>query len=244
MTQTSSPSSLGHFPAGDRWEFDESVVRVFDDMLERSIPQYRVMREAVYTLGRRFVQPKTVILDLGCSRGEAMAPFIQEFGAHNRYVGLDVSQPMLAAARERFAGLIQCGVVDIREHDLRQGVPAEPASLILAVLTIVFTPIEYRQRIVSDAYATLQPGGAFIMVEKILGSGAQLADLFIDVYHDLKAANGYTREEIERKRASLEGVQVPVTAAWNEELLRRAGFTQVDCFWRWMNFAGWIAVKA
>src|SRR5690606_26064021 len=130
-----------------------------------------------YTLGRRFVQPKTAILDLGCSRGEAMAPFIQEFGAHNRYVGLDVSQPMLAAARERFAGLIQCGVVDIREHDLRQGVPAEPASLILAVLTIVFTPIEYRQRIVSDAYATLQPGGAFIVVEKILGSGAQLADL-------------------------------------------------------------------
>src|SRR5690606_4570024 len=61
------------------------------------------------------------------------------------------------------------GVVDIREHDLRQGVPAEPASLILAVLTLLFTPIEYRQRIVSDAYATLQPGGAFIVVEKILG---------------------------------------------------------------------------
>lgn len=24
---------------------------------------------------------------------------------------------------------------------------------------------------------------------------------------------------------------------------RRAGFGQVDCFWRWMNFAGWVAVK-
>jgi tRNA (cmo5U34)-methyltransferase len=36
---------------------------------------------------------------------------------------------------------------------------------------------------------------------------------------------------------------VPVTARWNEELLRSAGFVDIDCFWRWMNFAGWIAVR-
>ena len=43
--------------------------------------------------------------------------------------------------------------------------------------------------------------------------------------------------------SSLEGVLVPVTASWNEELLAKAGFKQIDCFWRWMNFAGWIAIK-
>ena len=42
---------------------------------------------------------------------------------------------------------------------------------------------------------------------------------------------------------ALEGKLVPVTAHWNEELLRNAGFAQVECFWRWCNFAGWIAVK-
>ena len=42
---------------------------------------------------------------------------------------------------------------------------------------------------------------------------------------------------------SLEGVLVPVTAKWNEQLLRSAGFAEVDMFWRWMNFAGWVAVK-
>ena len=53
----------------------------------------------------------------------------------------------------------------------------------------------------------------------------------------------YTQEEIDRKRLSLEGVLVPVTAAWNEDMLRREGFRNVDCFWRWMNFAAWVAVK-
>lgn len=63
------------------------------------------------------------------------------------------------------------------------------------------------------------------------------------LYYNLKASNGYTQEQIERKRLSLEGVLVPVTAKWNEELLRMAGFVHVDSFWRWMNFAGWVAVK-
>ena len=44
-------------------------------------------------------------------------------------------------------------------------------------------------------------------------------------------------------RASLEGVLVPVTAEWNEAMLHAAGFRQVECFWRWMNFAGWLAIR-
>ena len=43
------------------------------------------------------------------------------------------------------------------------------------------------------------------------------------LYHGLKRANGYGEEAIERKRLSLEGVLVPVTAAGNEDLLRGAG---------------------
>lgn len=41
---------------------------------------------------------------------------------------------------------------------------------------------------------------------------------------------------------SLEGVLVPVTTHWNEDMLRAEGFRHVDCFWRWMNFAAGVAV--
>ncbi len=30
---------------------------------------------------------------------------------------------------------------------------------------------------------------------------------------------------------------------WNEEILQAAGFRVVECFWRCLNFAGWIAIK-
>lgn len=238
-----TPDTSADHAGGGKWQFDQGVTACFDDMLSRSIPQYDVMRAACFAVGRRFVQPRTAIMDIGCSRGAALAPFVDHFGAANRFVGLDVSDPMLQAARERFAGMIRCNLVDIRKHDLRTGLPPVRSSVILSVLTLQFTPIEYRQKIVADAYEWLAPGGAFILVEKILGSSATMDRLLVDAYYEKKADSGYSQEQIQRKRLSLEGVLVPVTAAWNEELLRQAGFEKIDCFWRWMNFAGWVAVR-
>jgi tRNA (cmo5U34)-methyltransferase len=226
-----------------QWEFDSNVTQVFDDMLQRSIPQYEVMRQTVFELACAYVKDDEVIVDLGCSRGEALAPFVRKFGSYNRYVGVEVSPPMLEAARERFAGLIQAGLVDIRAMDLRTEYPPAKACVTLCVLTLQFTPIEHRQRILRRIYQHTKPGGALILVEKILGATADIDTLMVDRYYTMKAEHGYTQEQIERKRLSLEGRLVPVTAKWNEELLHTAGFGQVDCFWRWMNFAAWIAVR-
>ena len=234
---------VDHTVPEGRWAFNAEVTQVFENMLSRSIPQYEVMRRACFEVACRYVQPKTAIVDLGCSRGEAIQALLDRYGAQNRFVGVEVSEPMLVAARERFRGYIDCGVVDIRQMDLRWEYPPVVASVTLSVLTLQFTPIEYRQRIVSDVYRRTQEGGAFILVEKILGSSAEIDRALVETYYSLKREHGYSEEEIERKRLSLEGVLVPVTAKWNEELLRDAGFRQVDCFWRWMNFAGWVAVK-
>jgi tRNA (cmo5U34)-methyltransferase len=237
-------SSLGHLPASSRWSFDQTVTDVFADMLRRSIPQYDAMRQAVFDVGVGFVRPQTHIVDLGCARGDALADFIDTYGASNTYVGVDVSEPMLTAVQSRFARQIADGYARFSYTDLRTAYPDGPASITLCVLTLQFTPIEYRQRILADIFRNTVPGGAVILVEKVLGATAELNALMIKLYCALKAGNGYTAEEIERKRLALEGVLVPVTARWNEDMLAAAGFQEVDCFWRWMNFAGWVAVKS
>jgi tRNA (cmo5U34)-methyltransferase len=230
---------------GSRWAFDEQVTEAFDDMLERSIPEHDIMRDLVFRVGRRFLKKNyhNLVADLGCSRGGALerfaSPNLPDVG---KIIGLEVSDPMIRSARSRFRPDQR---VSIRNHDLRDGLPedVDGASVILSVLTLQFTPIEHRQRIVRESYERLRPGGALLLVEKVLGDGAGIDSLMVAEYYDEKRRNGYTQEQIERKRLSLEGVLVPVTARWNEELLRRAGFADVDCFWRHLNFAGWLAVK-
>lgn len=141
------------------------------------------------------------------------------------------------------AGLITQNIVKIENLDLRNDFPKIPASIILSILTLQFTPIEYRKRILKNVYTDLIPGGCFILVEKLIGESDKLNENFVSLYYNLKKENGYSQEQIERKKLSLEGVLVPVTAKWNIELLQETGFKQIDCFWRWMNFAGFIAVK-
>jgi tRNA (cmo5U34)-methyltransferase len=230
-------------PAGARWRFDQDVTNVFENMLSRSIPEYDTMRSLVFELGATLVQPGTTIIDIGCSKGDALEPFVRRFGAANHYVGAELSEAMFNAARQRFATQIAQGIVDIRHLDLRAEYPQEMASLTLAVLTVQFIPIEYRQRLMQRIAAHTSPGGGLVFVEKVLGSSAPIGDMLTRRYHALKAAHGYTTEQIERKRLALEGVLVPVAARWNEDLMREAGFHHIECFWRWCNFAGWIALK-
>lgn len=228
---------------GAKWEFNAEVAACFDDMLARSIPEYALMREAVTALAKRFAQRGTWIVDLGCSRGGALKPILDALGAANQYLGIEISEPMLEAARADLKGWITSGVVKIASMDLRREMPKVPASVVLSVLTLQFTPIEYRQNIVQHVFEELRPGGAFLLVEKVLGEGALLDATFVESYYELKCEHGYDAEAVARKRLSLEGVLVPVTAEWNVHLLKSAGFRVVDCFWRWMNFAGFVAIK-
>lgn len=241
MSEVEDRRDAGYSPA--TWEFDEEVTRVFDDMLERSIPQHDVMRAAVLDVVDRYAQPETYVVDLGAARGEATAQLIDRRGATLKYSVVESSKPMLGALQERFKNWEDLRLLRLHGIDLRTEYPPEVCSVVMSVLTLQFVPIEYRQGIVRKAFKKLLDGGALILVEKVLGDTSDLDALMVDLYRKQKRARGYSQEEIDRKRLSLEGRLVPITARWNEQLLRSAGFAQVDCFWRWCNFCAWVAVK-
>ena len=241
--------------APEKWVFDEEVADVFDDMLARSIPQYDVMRATTNALVARALRsyfrrtesdaPPRVV-DLGTSRGEAIAPLLRAFVDHERFDAtlVESSRAMYEAVSRRFVD-DHSFRVDIRHHDLRDGLPDVGGDVVafLSVLTLMFVPINYRAALVAEMYERLVDGGVVVLVEKVLGASSVLDETFVDEYHALKGRNGYDTESIAGKARSLEGVLVPVTARWNEELLRQGGFRHVDCFWRWMNFAGFLAIK-
>jgi len=236
-----------------KWKFDEEVASVFENMLERSIPQYDIMRDIVLQIGSKqllsngFVSkhfPKK-ILDLGCSNGITLEHFIKKFDDNLTYTGIDNSTPMCEQAIAR-VNKYNAGVsVDIYNGDICKYMNSglKPFDLILSILTIQFISIEHRQLLIQNIYDKLVDNGCFIFVEKVLGNNSCLNSLFVDVYTDMKRDSGYTDEQIERKKLSLEGVLVPMTSNWNKDMLKQAGFKKIDTFWRCVNFEGIICVK-
>jgi len=239
--------SVDHIMPVGEWKFDEAVTDAFDDMLQRSIPQYEVMRRAVTDIARAFLLNQDEgcgVIDLGCSRGEAIAALVDEFPGV-LFGGIDASAPMVAAARARFVDNSNVTIAegDMRAHLLYNLLPYVPVSVVIAVLSLQFIPIADRLTVLAKTEAKMVSGGCLIMVEKVSGRTPQNERLFTHLYYDSKRRNGYSDEAIRAKATALDGVLVPVTEAENKALLVDAGFVGVECFWRWMNFAGWVAVK-
>lgn len=230
----------------EKWEFDEEVADCFENMLERSIPDYENMRKlCVNMCDSLILKDKSLfyLLDLGCSDGLNMKEFTYKYGARGNYTLVDCSKPMLEKCRSKYHNYIGNDLMKVLEMDLRKHFPVGMYDVILSVLTLLFIPIQYRQQIVQKIYNNLRPLGVFILVEKVLGNSASIDDALVENYYKMKHENGYSYEQIERKKLSLEGVQVPVTSNWNIDLLKQAGFKQIDVFWRNLNFEGYVAIK-
>ena len=227
----------------EKFEFNDNVTNVFSDMLTRSIPQYNVMRSLSTIIGNNFIKKNTSIIDIGASLGGAVDPFIERFQDENKYILMENSKPMLDMLRVKYAEKIDKGVVVVKEIDLKNEIKFDRSSLIMSILTIQFIPAQHRVSIFKNIFEALNNGGALILVEKMVGSSTKIDKICVDTYHDMKRENGYSEEQIESKRKALDGVMLPLPYDWNISFLKTAGFTEIDCFWRWMNFAGIVAIK-
>ena len=87
------------------------------------------------------------------------------------------------------------------------------------------------------------PGGGLILIEKVKSEVPELNKTFIELHHQFKEQKGYSKLEISQKREALENVLIPWTAEQISNLVYSAGFSTVDLFFKWNNFAGFIALK-
>ena len=83
--------------------FNAEVVKVFDNMVCRSVPLYREVVAGAVHWTRAYYQPKTRIIDIGCSTGtflELLGRFLKQPAI---LVGIDNSPDMLNKAKEKLA---------------------------------------------------------------------------------------------------------------------------------------------
>lgn len=229
--------------AKSKWKFDKDVSNCFDDMLERSIPDYNTMRSLTLKLSEPFLQNKEEfsMLDLGCSNGINIDLFRGKYGNAGDYIGVDNSPDMLNKATERLRQYNNVKLYNIDVTELNMTPYAH--DIITSILTIQFIPIEKRPALMHNIYNALKPAGILILVEKILQPVNIFDSIFVDTYYQIKSDNGYTNEQIQSKREALKGVLVPMTHNGNIELLKSAGFKYIDTFWKCLNFEGYIAIK-
>jgi tRNA (cmo5U34)-methyltransferase len=227
------------------FEFDERVARVFDDMVARSVPYYDEIQRLQVELAVEFLpERESLVYDLGCSTGTTLHLLATHARCPKgaRFVGIDNSAAMLGEAKAKLAAA--AGRVELLEADLNAGVELRPCRIVFLNWTLQFVRPLYREALVRRVFEALEPGGALFLSEKVLLSNSLLNRLYIEHYLRYKRSRGYSDAEIQRKREALENVLVPYRLDENRVMLERAGFGTIDAFFRWLNFACLLAVKA
>lgn len=226
--------------------FNTEVAEVFDDMITRSIPLYLEQQCMIREIGKKFWIPGTDVYDLGCSTATTLINLCREIDTQVRLVGYDNSIPMLERAKRKIKESGFENRIEVRYGDLNgdlSKLPLENASVITMCFSLQFIRPLQRDNLVKKIYNGLVEDGVMVLTEKILTNSSHTNRFFIDFYYDFKRRNGYSENEILRKRESLENVLVPYRIDENLELFRRNGFQIVETFFQWYNFAGFLCVK-
>ncbi len=166
------------------------------------------------------------ILDLGTGDGRLLA-LLGADRPDTVGVGIDVSEPMLQAARRRFGGDERFELID---HDLAEPLPALGRfDAVVSSFAIHHLEHDRKRSLYGEAFALLEPGGVFVNFEHVASASVRLHRAFM-------AAICEAPDEEDPSDRLLD---VETQLGW----LRELGFEDVDCYWKWLEMALLVGVK-
>ncbi|MES9969835.1 MAG: carboxy-S-adenosyl-L-methionine synthase CmoA [Candidatus Thiodiazotropha sp.] len=223
--------------------FDDRVASVFPDMINRSVPGYTTIINMIGTLAAQRIKQASCCYDLGCSLGAAMMAIHSAVDRDDvRLIGVDNSVAMLTRARSNLAQCRRSPAIELICADI-QDVVIQQASMVVLNFTLQFLPAEERTGILKKIFDGMLADGLLVLSEKIVVPNEEAQQLFTEMHHGFKKAQGYSDLEISQKRSALEDVLIPESLTAHIDRLERVGFSTVEVWFQCFNFVSLLAIK-
>lgn len=209
----------------ENWTFKSpDVVEHFDSHVRESLPWYEIATGAVAHIARSYIPQDGVVIDVGASTGNIGRAIAGTLDARSaELLALDPSAAMAPA----YDAPGQFIVADAETFDFAGKKP----DVIICFLSLMFVPVAARAGLLERMQAAVQPGGAIIVVDKMIPRPGYVGTVNFRLTLAAKYEAGASPAEIIAKELSIAGVQRPMS---EEEL---PGFVE---FFRFGDFAGFI----
>jgi tRNA (cmo5U34)-methyltransferase len=164
------------------------------------------------------------VLDLGTGDGRLLAA-IRDRYPDAMAVGIDTSEPMLARAADRFDA---DPLVELHPHNLDLPLTdLGPFDAVISGLAIHHLEDERKRALFEEIHSLLMPGGVFANLDLVASASARLHEHF-------RQEIGRAQDDPTDRLADLSDQM-----GW----LRNAGFTEVDCHFKWLELSLMVAVR-
>jgi tRNA (cmo5U34)-methyltransferase len=223
--------------------FDEKVVSVFDDMIQRSVPGYATVIAMTKVIAAQYAASGSNCYDLGCSLGASTLAMRHGIATDNcRITAVDNSPAMVEKCRiiidadpaEVPVEVIQSDILDVN---------IENASVAVMNFVLQFLSPKRRDEMIQKIFDGMNPGGVLVLSEKIAYPDTDEENFQIAMHHNFKKLHGYSHMEVSQKRKSLENVLIPDTLQTHKKRLTAAGFKKSYVWFKCFNFVSLAAFK-
>tara|TARA_B100000035_G_scaffold72540_1_gene59900 strand:- start:28635 stop:29357 length:723 start_codon:yes stop_codon:yes gene_type:complete len=221
------------------WDFDIGVAKTFDNHVKKSVPLYDEGHQIIVDSSDYFIKKNSNVYDIGCSTGKLIErlSYFHKHKENINFFGIDSSKEMITSAKKNNIENSRFTKGDITKVKLKQN------SMTVLYYTLQFIDTAYRQEVVNKIYNSLEWGGALFLFEKVRAADARFQDITTTTYEEFKVRNNFTNDEIMSKKRSLVGILEPFSTQGNLDMLKRAGFVDINSIFKYICFEGFLAIK-
>lgn len=198
----------------------------FDDFYSRSL-----------SLLRHLIPEAGKIADLGAGTG-LLSMELYKIYPDAEFVLIDLSAEMMEIARQRFEGLNNFSYLIGNYINMTP----DGCDIIASALSIHHLENDEKQLLHNKIYDKINRNGCFINLDQFCGDSSMMAAAYDSWWYNHIENSGLTDEAIakwiSRKRLDREN-SCPQTV----EMLKEAGFEEVECTYSFMKFSTIAAVK-
>src|SRR3569833_1197259 len=207
-----------------------SISKKYDSQREYLIPCFREFYTACLPFVKSLTHAKSV-LDIGAGTG-LFSQFIYEANPHLQFTLVDVSSQMLEIARERFG---REDNIEFIELDFSKEPLPGKYDLVISALAIHHLEDIDKAKLYKNVFDVLNDGGLFINADQVAGKTMLFDSLYKYYWRETVSRSGLDHEALVQ---AFERTKLDKFASLDDQLkwLEKAGFADVDCIYKNLNF--------
>ena len=216
--------------------FNATEAGRYDDVIRRRVPLYNEIQTLMVSLLPFSKKEYLRVLDVGCGTGETSVGLLKEFPL-SRVTGIDGSQDMLDEAAAKVKQTTWR--IDFICQDMNHPLPPAESGFdaIISAFSLHYLNEDEKKALLSKCRDALKPGGIFIDAEAVISPSAKVYQLYMEKWKDFQRSNGFSEDEIGAHMLKFVRDVKPLTVERQVCLMSEAGFIDVECYFKYLNWA-------